>query len=191
MKKSIKIIGTYLYSHLLAIIAVAVLYIIMFLMLWAYDVPLEPLLYGYALSALIIALIVPFHFYRYYKRHKQRRYLLHNAGLQTEPLTIEGSLVEQDYREIINQMWQLNREAATNFEKARQESIDYYTIWVHQIKTPISVMKMVLQSNDTDENRELLSQLFRIEQYVEMVLCYFRLNGPNDFVLSFSLWTLL
>lgn len=184
MKKNIKLIGTYLYSHLLAIIAVAVLYIIMFLMLWAYAVPLEPLLYGYALSALILALIIPFHFYRYYKRHKQCRYLLHNAELQTEPLTIEGSLVEQDYREIINQMWQLNREATTNFEKARQESIDYYTTWVHQIKTPISVMKMVLQSNDTDENRELLSQLFRIEQYVEMVLCYFRLNGPNDFVLK-------
>ena len=124
MKKSIKIIGTYLYSHLFAITAVAVLYIIMFLMLWAYNVPLEPLLYGYALSGLILALIIPFHFYRYYKRHKQCRCLLHNAGLQTEPLTIEGSLVEQDYREIINQMWQLNREAATNFEKARQGASD-------------------------------------------------------------------
>lgn len=51
---------------------------------------------------------------------------------------------------------------------------------MHQIKTPISVMRMVLQSEDTKEHRELAAELFRIEQYVEMVLGYLRLNSESS-----------
>lgn len=65
----------------------------------------------------------------------------------------------------------------------KQESLDYYTTWVHQIKTPIAVMRMLLQVEDTEEHRELLDELFRIEQYVEMVLNYTRLGSEShDFV---------
>ena len=61
--------------------------------------------------------------------------------------------------------------------------MDYYTTWVHQIKTPISTMKMLLDSEDTDQNRELLAELFRVEQYVEMVLSYLRLGSKtSDYV---------
>jgi signal transduction histidine kinase len=46
-------------------------------------------------------------------------------------------------------------------------------------------MRMQLQGEDTEENRALLSELFRIEQYVEMVLSYIRLgSGQNDFVIG-------
>ena len=65
----------------------------------------------------------------------------------------------------------------------RIECMDYYTTWMHQIKTPISVMQMILKSEDTEEHRALLAELFRIEQYVEMVLCYLRLDSSaSDFV---------
>ena len=65
----------------------------------------------------------------------------------------------------------------------KQKSMEYYTTWVHQIKTPISVMRMILQSEDTEEHRELAAQLFSIEQYVEMVLGYLRLESTStDFV---------
>lgn len=61
--------------------------------------------------------------------------------------------------------------------------MDYYTTWAHQIKTPISVMRMTLQDVDTAEHRELLAELFRIEQYVEMALNWVRLGSDSmDFV---------
>ena len=51
------------------------------------------------------------------------------------------------------------------------------------VNTPISVMQMILQSEDTPEHRELSAELFRIEQYVEMVLTYIRLGSDDhDFV---------
>lgn len=63
--------------------------------------------------------------------------------------------------------------------------VDYYTKWAHQIKTPLSVMKLSLREKDTPENRLLLSQLFLVEQYVEMVLQYIRLDSEtNDLMIQ-------
>lgn len=63
--------------------------------------------------------------------------------------------------------------------------MEYYTIWVHQIKTPIAAMRLQLQGEDSDSSRELLEELQRIEQYVEMVLTYLRLDsGSTDYVLK-------
>ena len=54
-----------------------------------------------------------------------------------------------------------------------EEMTDYYTMWAHQIKTPIFALRLLLQE-EPERNRESLAQLFRIEQYVEMVLGYLR-----------------
>ena len=57
--------------------------------------------------------------------------------------------------------------------------IDYYTVWVHQIKTPIAAMKLHLQNEDTRFSRSLQTDLFHIEQSVEMVLAYLRLSSSQ------------
>ena len=61
-------------------------------------------------------------------------------------------------------------------EQKYREMMDYYTIWVHQIKTPIAAMRLQLQGEAFEQNRELLEELQRIEQYVEMVLTYLRME---------------
>jgi signal transduction histidine kinase len=60
---------------------------------------------------------------------------------------------------------------------------EYYTLWAHQIKTPIVAMHLMLHDDDTDKGRRLSEDLQRIEQYVEMVLGYLRLDSEsNDFL---------
>ena len=72
---------------------------------------------------------------------------------------------------------------------------DYYTIWAHQIKTPIAAMGLILQeAGQSDELnreqnlallREISDNLQRIEQYAEMVMCYLRLDSDStDFVIK-------
>jgi CRISPR-associated Csx2 family protein len=81
-------------------------------------------------------------------------------------------IIDHDRTEIINQK-----------EKAFADMVDYYTIWAHQIKTPIAAMRLLLQSEQSETNSELLEQLFKVEQYVEMVLQYLRLeNMSSDLV---------
>ena len=80
------------------------------------------------------------------------------------------------------------RRAASERETADaaryREMVDYYTTWVHQIKTPIAAMRLTLQPDDTPNARRLMSQLLRIEQYVDMVLMYLRLDeGASDYVI--------
>ena len=63
------------------------------------------------------------------------------------------------------------------------ERNDYYLMWAHQIKTPIAAMKLLL--NDREDKYPLLEELFKIEQYVEMVLHYLRLESmSSDMVLK-------
>ena len=54
-----------------------------------------------------------------------------------------------------------------------------YTLWVHQIKTPIAALRLILQDEETNAAKEINVQLFKIEQYVELVLQYLRLESPS------------
>ncbi len=97
--------------------------------------------------------------------------------------------IEDVLNEIIGKLSEISSDNITNLKSSQQDSINYFTVWVHQIKTPISAMQMILKSEDTENNRILLSELFRIEQYAEMALYYLRLRSDStDFVIGrFSL----
>lgn len=56
----------------------------------------------------------------------------------------------------------------------RRQMTDYYTLWAHQIKTPIAAMQLLLQTGGGENSRELQAELFKIEQYVDLVLQYLR-----------------
>ena len=81
--------------------------------------------------------------------------------------------VELVYREIIRKLDSMRMGAETDRQRSLEEMTDYYTMWAHQIKTPIFALRLLLQE-EPERNRESLAQLFRIEQYVEMVLGYLR-----------------
>lgn len=81
--------------------------------------------------------------------------------------------VELLYREIIRKLDGMRMGAETDRQRSLEEMTDYYTMWAHQIKTPIFALRLLLQE-ESEKNRESLAQLFRIEQYVEMVLGYLR-----------------
>ena len=99
---------------------------------------------------------------------------------------IEQSNLE-DYQNIIRAAFQNDKEKAFQADRKYTDMLDYYTMWAHQIKTPIAAMKLLIQSGEMDEETRgsLLDQLFRTEQYVEMVLCYVRLSGQvSDYVIA-------
>ena len=63
--------------------------------------------------------------------------------------------------------------------------VDDYTKLEQQIKTPIASMHLILQKQDSEDSRRLRMELMRVEQYVEMVLCFLRLDSDStDYVLK-------
>ena len=65
--------------------------------------------------------------------------------------------------------------------KRYTDLMDYYTLWVHQIKTPIAASPLLVQ-DVTDRNiRSLLEQeIFKIDAYTHLVLQYLRLENFHD-----------
>lgn len=65
--------------------------------------------------------------------------------------------------------------------KRYTDLMDYYTLWVHQIKTPIVASQLLVQ-DVTDRNiRSLLEQeIFKIDAYTHLVLQYLRLENFHD-----------
>ncbi len=150
-----------------------------------YDLQAEAVIYAGILCAILVVTVIIINFGKFVKDHRERAELLENILIMTEELPEPCTVAEEDYILIIKKLMDANYAASTKYSLERTESVDYYTTWVHQIKTPISVMRMILQSEDTEQNRELLSELFKIEQYAEMVLCYFRLDdNSSDFVFA-------
>lgn len=148
-----------------------------------YDLQAEAVLYAAVLCLLMTAVVLAVSFYYYNKRHEERRKVLQNAALLLDSLPEPKNIVEEDYHALLMELKQLYDNSLIEWQNERRESMDYYTAWMHQAKTPISVMQMMLQGEDTDEYRVLTVELFRIEQYVEMALSYLRLgNGASDFV---------
>ena len=94
-----------------------------------------------------------------------------------------SSLTDSDYRGIIEHICDEKYKTEQKNTKMYDDMIDYYTTWVHQIKTPIASMRLHLKQEDTSLSRKLCSDLLRIEQYVEMVLTYLRMESDTtDYV---------
>ena len=79
----------------------------------------------------------------------------------------------------MQQLDQMRIDVETASQKASEDMTDYYTMWAHQIKTPIFALRLLLQESP-EENKEKLSELFKIEQYVEMVLGYLRTEDMSS-----------
>lgn len=126
--------------------------------LFLYDVRTDAIQYGLLLSTVLFLLNLTLQFFKFQKR-----------------------LSEQDYQNIIKNLKEQNGELKSQERIFKQEMSDYYSMWVHQIKTPIAAMHVLQQTLEEEYPeqkyiKEIKLELFKIEQYVEMVLTYLRMG---------------
>ena len=121
---------------------------------------------------------------RFAVRLRLLRRLEQEITLSTEQLPEPDGALEAQYQALVRALDADRRAQLTRSQQGYQDLVEYYTVWAHQIKTPIAAMRLLLQDADTDEQRALLEQLQSVEQYVEMVLGYLRLESPSsDYVI--------
>ena len=94
-----------------------------------------------------------------------------------------NTINEADYQKIIEILQQNIQQLKESKETQYAEMIDYYTLWVHQIKTPITSLKLTLENDANNTPTRLQTDVHRIEQYVDMVLAFLRLNSDySDYI---------
>lgn len=160
---------------------------------WLYHLPMKAVLYPTALCLLLGLGMAVADFLRVKKRHE----ILESITDMTDVITgsfppIEG-IDDADYQKILALIREEYTAERTAAQQKYADMIDYYTAWAHQIKTPIASMRLHLQNEDTALSRKLALDLLRVEQYVEMVLTFLRLNAEStDYVIkSYDLDTIV
>lgn len=144
-----------------------------------YHLPLYAVLYPAALCFAIGIIFFLIDFHQVCMRHHTLTRLQAWQNDIVAGLPSCENIIDEDYHALIDK---LCREAHLSAEEAAcryRNMVDYYTVWAHQIKTPIAAMQLSLQSEDTPQSRRLLQDLRRIEQYVEMVLTFLRLGSDS------------
>ena len=146
-----------------------------------YGLPLEAMLYPGALCLLLGAVVLGLDLLRQWSRHRQRVLVLHHGDPSRLPPP--KTPAETELTTLAQQLFQQTPAQRTQDRTREQEALDYFAAWVHQIKTPIAAMGMLLQEEDSAQNRALCVELFRVQQYVDMVLSYLRLQSEgSDYV---------
>ena len=149
-----------------------------------YRLPLEAVFYPVGLCLLLGVCYAVVDFLRLRKRHAVLEELKHLEAGVPDQLPDVRDVEAADYREIVRLLRDARREDRTRTDTESNAMTEYYTLWAHQIKTPIAAMRLRLQDDDSANARTLLGELGRIEQYVEMVLTYLRLEGDGtDYVI--------
>ena len=120
---------------------------------------------------------------RFALRHRQLSDALKSIRVSDEQLPPPENLIEEDYRQLIRALGEEKQRQASAMDLRMSDMQDYFTLWAHQIKTPIAAMRLILQTKPENSAMEIEGELFRVEQYVEMVLNYLRLDSDStDFV---------
>ena len=166
-------------------IAVLVSGILFAVIFWIYEIPVE--IAGYAFLLVILWNVIWFTlvFIRYEKR---QRILEENQGkIRTEAggFPEAESRESEMYQELIRQLYEEKKELESSVQIEKQELSDYYSMWVHQIKTPIAALGVLIQSGEELEEvqespkaqeltRSMKMEVFRIEQILSNAVKYAR-----------------
>ena len=178
-----RLFRSYLRQHRWGIVLYALFCGIFTVCFCLYHLPLRAVAYPAGLCVLLGTGALTVDFLRVRAKHRTMLVVEQNCAALLSDLPQPESVAEADCQRLLlslrEQMLAAQNAAANQY----RDMMEYYTVWVHQIKTPIASMRLTLQSEDTALSRKLSLELLRIEQYVEMVLAYLRLDAPaNDFV---------
>lgn len=147
-----------------------------------YNLPLEAVGYSLALCAFVGLALFAVGFALHLRRHRALTDLRRSVTVSLDRLPEPAGTLEADYQELLRLLHEHAARLKTEGERSRRDAVDYYTLWAHQIKTPISAMRLLLQSPERGA-AQLEAELFQIEQYVGMVLSYQRLeDGTSDYL---------
>lgn len=140
---------------------------------------LENILYLTALWLFVVLVYGIVDYTKYCERYDLIGHLHKEICVSLKHLPQAESAQEELYQGLLRIVHEDKMEQLSRADQTREDMVEYFTMWAHQIKTPIAGMRLLLQMSEYSEKEELQGELFRIEQYVEMVLVYLRLGAEN------------
>ncbi|HOP11011.1 MAG TPA: sensor histidine kinase [Oscillospiraceae bacterium] len=143
----------------------------------------EYVLYTVLISSFTILCICTVDFFTFHRKLKTLCDIRENLSDTLHHLPDPGNAVSAEYTEIIKSLYELLRREHDAHSENLNAQIDYYTAWLHQIKTPIAAIRLAVDTQNADPI--LTAELFKIERYVDMALQYAKFGRlESDLVLA-------
>lgn len=175
-----KLFFKYMFQHRKTIFFYFLFSFIFYLIFWLYQIPMDTVGYAFLICTFIGIIAATIDFRHFYQLHQRLVDLQKRVLVNIDELPLPSNQTEEDYQQLIQVIFQDKVDLISQKDHAYEEMMDYYTLWAHQIKTPIAAMRLLLEDGECEE------ELFKIEQYVEMVLSYLKIDYQgNDFKFEF------
>ena len=142
-----------------------------------YGQRVEPVLYASAIYGVIVFCLGIFDYVFWRKKYMQ---------IKTYDINMSTALIEwlprgdygEEYQDIIRALNERLKACEQSYMQKEGETRDFYTMWVHQIKTPIAALRLLLQTSP-ENITAIKGEVFKIERYVDIILNYLRMENLN------------
>ena len=179
-----KLFKKYLKQNLKGILLFLIFTFIFGIVFFLYKITLKAVFYPAILCAVVGIAFLIFDYLSVLKKHKKLSEIDKLTSSMLDSMPQGNSIEETDYRNLIKKLTTEISELEYKKGLKYRDMIDYYTVWAHQIKTPIAAIRLARQNEDTPLSRRLTGEVGRVEQYVQMALTYLRLGSDSsDYVI--------
>lgn len=178
MKINKKLFSNWIYLHRKYILCFTINTAILFLLFWAYSIDTKFIQYFVSITSFVFLLFSLWDLSSFIRKCQDIEGISKTLPIA---LPITDLVAEEKYQEIITALETQIKDLNNQLNENLKATNDYYTMWTHQIKTPLAAIKLLIQQDEVDK-QALKNEVFKVEQYTSMVLGYQRLqNAEKDF----------
>lgn len=159
-----------------------------FLLLFYLEVDLYAIIF---ITLLNLISILTYHIYDYFNKKKYYDELMSNLDALDKKYLIsdvmeEGSFIESRLiYQIINETTKSMKDDISDLKINNKEYREYIELWVHEVKTPISSCKLIIENNKSDLTNSINEEVNKVENYIEQALFYARSNAlEKDYIIK-------
>lgn len=134
------------------------------------DLPMRTFWSSLLFGTTVLVIFGSYDYYRFQRRHKER---LNQIVPQID--LVPQSQAEQDLLKLLDEQKEYYENKIARIKQFDEDLTDVVRIWSHQMKVPLSALDLMGQTQDF-KVEEMNEQTFQLENYLEMLLHYLRLN---------------
>ncbi len=152
------------------------------------NVGISDFIYSILLYLVVMGVYLAYDYYKFAKKYRKLEAIRNHVTINVQDIPEALNPYDAKYNDILMSLYEIINETFSEIDKNNTENLDYYTLWIHQIKTPIAAMHLVLQNMaDVPQKPVMEQELFKIEQYVELALQFVKIgNIESDLVINQS-----
>ncbi|MGL9729883.1 sensor histidine kinase [Enterococcus sp. DIV0756] len=170
-------LGSFLYERRMIYGMSMLFWGIIFLTFYLYELSLAPFWDGFLFTVFALTVYSIIAYYRYFRKQQQLE-LLATKDLQLNSLVFlpkAETLPEKTYQAVLRMVLEAKNQQQEALQQNQKEMLDDFGLWLHQIKTPVAALDLLIQSGQLD-SRTMKNELFKINEYLQMILNYMRQN---------------